>query len=731
LSIEELADRAVKAGLVAAEVDDDGLGPVEAVLELVEWSDAYWTTNLDSDDDRVVLIETIIDTGMTFTHRVTAAELEAESVELAPDLSVLDWNCRDGLPLDDGSGSVGADFVASGDTRLSGPLGWIEAVRPGDLLRFTRTDGVLSVDVVDDDDLGDGAKEIAALRDAAGRWIGGGQGEEEVPVLMEAMARDQSLFRSSVPPIGELLVAAGLERRGHEWGCAHEEWQTRQERFKDDDAVIRRRFGFERCCDRAYDRVGELYREYLRVGEIDGRALAEHLGHGSVAPAVVHAHASTARMIEQFAAAGVEAVDARHSAPALTLLGLARLRQGDAAGAREALDAAVRVDPGLPAALHPLAILELDRGDLARANALAVRAEVDPALVGWIGAERARQSSLRPSAGRNDPCPCGSGKKFKRCCIEGGPLTIAQRIPFILQRLANYATGVESYEALFGLALSAAGRHADVAGALRGFLRDPFVVDIAVHEGGLGERYVEERGALLAVEEAALLGAALDAPRRLWEVTTVTPGESLGLRDTGSGDEVVVQAQAASERLEPGELLLARVAPVEDDAMIIGVPLRVTVRHRDRVLRLLDRGWVDGDSLAMWYGALSLPPRMANREGDELVLRRTTCVVDDVGAVTGALDATYERQDADLAWLEMIEVDGERLVRGTLRLDGSLLVVESNSEERQDRLLRTLEGLFDLEIVEDRELDEFELAGDEPGGTLGLDDMPEETPSGP
>src|SRR5579863_5356282 len=21
-------------------------------------------------------------------------------------------------------------------------------------------------------------------------------------------------------------------------------------------------------------------------------------------------------------------------------------------------------------------------------------------------------------AGRNDPCPCGSGKKFKRCCLE-------------------------------------------------------------------------------------------------------------------------------------------------------------------------------------------------------------------------------------------------------------------------------------------------------------------------
>jgi uncharacterized protein len=23
-----------------------------------------------------------------------------------------------------------------------------------------------------------------------------------------------------------------------------------------------------------------------------------------------------------------------------------------------------------------------------------------------------------PRIGRNDPCPCGSGKKFKRCCLK-------------------------------------------------------------------------------------------------------------------------------------------------------------------------------------------------------------------------------------------------------------------------------------------------------------------------
>ncbi|MEX2559413.1 MAG: SEC-C metal-binding domain-containing protein, partial [Pirellulales bacterium] len=26
----------------------------------------------------------------------------------------------------------------------------------------------------------------------------------------------------------------------------------------------------------------------------------------------------------------------------------------------------------------------------------------------------------RPTVGRNDPCPCGSGKKYKHCCLRSG-----------------------------------------------------------------------------------------------------------------------------------------------------------------------------------------------------------------------------------------------------------------------------------------------------------------------
>ncbi|WP_270657046.1 SEC-C metal-binding domain-containing protein [Aeromonas sp. Y293-4] len=33
-----------------------------------------------------------------------------------------------------------------------------------------------------------------------------------------------------------------------------------------------------------------------------------------------------------------------------------------------------------------------------------------------MGLHRGRAGSGPPKTGRNDPCPCGSGKKHKKCC---------------------------------------------------------------------------------------------------------------------------------------------------------------------------------------------------------------------------------------------------------------------------------------------------------------------------
>lgn len=49
-----------------------------------------------------------------------------------------------------------------------------------------------------------------------------------------------------------------------------------------------------------------------------------------------------------------------------------------------------------------------------------LRARVDAVWAG-LREHTAAAKLAGGKTGRNDPCPCGSGKKFKKCCINGGP----------------------------------------------------------------------------------------------------------------------------------------------------------------------------------------------------------------------------------------------------------------------------------------------------------------------
>jgi hypothetical protein len=45
----------------------------------------------------------------------------------------------------------------------------------------------------------------------------------------------------------------------------------------------------------------------------------------------------------------------------------------------------------------------------------------EPALPEWDSYPPAAGDTIRreaPKVGRNDPCPCGSGKKYKKCCLS-------------------------------------------------------------------------------------------------------------------------------------------------------------------------------------------------------------------------------------------------------------------------------------------------------------------------
>src|SRR5262249_59879887 len=79
--------------------------------------------------------------------------------------------------------------------------------------------------------------------------------------------------------------------------------------------------------------------------------------------------------------------------------------------------------------LRAVTVPAADRGvgGNARGSSVMRPCSTDPRAVGsrWREASRYTEGSPAPSGrgpamktGRNDPCPCGSGKKYKKCCLS-------------------------------------------------------------------------------------------------------------------------------------------------------------------------------------------------------------------------------------------------------------------------------------------------------------------------
>src|SRR5690606_27841670 len=122
---------------------------------------------------------------------------------------VIDFGSFDPLPLA-GGGELETVIRDLGEPMaLVGPEGWLDAFEAGQLVAFSRQGREVSVTAVDE--VGDGHREAAALAAAADAWVPEGGGEEETPLVLDAVAFDPSAFRTPVPPVSELLAAAGFE----------------------------------------------------------------------------------------------------------------------------------------------------------------------------------------------------------------------------------------------------------------------------------------------------------------------------------------------------------------------------------------------------------------------------------------------------------------------------------------------------------------------------------------
>lgn len=695
-------DGAGHLGHLREEAEDDA--HLERLLLDELLSDDTWITPGDVITDTDRLLE-----GLTLTHRLTAEELERDEVDVVPDLVILDWGVHaEGLSID---GDPARRLRTHAGEALAGPPGWLEGFAAGDLLAFTRrgTSVVIEPASLDDD-----ARELQLLAATVDPRIRPGEGEEAVPLLLDALTADHTAFTTAARPVGELLEAIGLERRGFQFGRSGERWSTLSRSGL--LGIMRQaagRYGLDFCCQEAFHRAVDALLGIEAIPAVDGPAVARALGHGAVVWAVAEVvfPAGRDQPVPTPDELARQLRGRAEAAPVLTLLAILAERKGRADEAEALLRDARRADPDYGPAACELAEHEIDHGHVDRAIALLEQSGTDYTEANLERLRAYRELVVAPfrGVGRNDRCPCGSGRKFKACCDRNPTVALSLRARLLQFKAATFAARPHRRSGLIGLASSAIDPDdPDLAMSLGNRASDPVIFDLYVFEGGAGLEYLDERGHRLPEDERDLFERLLEEPRRLWEVTEVRPGTGLTLRDSGRGDEVELAEVRGSTKLAVGEHVLGRVVAVDDAHLMLGQVLLVPLWARAAAIELVDSR-PDADAFARWYGRLVASSTDRRRDGYPLMFRRARLLTDASDAeLAEALDGVFE--DDGVRW---VDLDGDGVVLATITLTDDGPVVEAISDRRLDLLSDRIRAVLPSAVLEELELDDDDFDDDD------------------
>jgi hypothetical protein len=355
--------------------------------------------------------------------------------------------------------------------------------------------------------------------------------------------------------------------------------------------------------------------------------------------------------------------------------------------------------------------------------------------------------------GRNDPCPCGSGKKYKRCCLERQSTTSSA---WTQQRNAFDELTRDMME----FAARRFGDQIDTAWQDFNLTDLPVPYDPGSHEqqifmpyflfhwdpqkprtrkrasrrSGIVIRWYElERAGRLSDMDRLFLEQATTQPLSFHEVLWSESGQRIGLRDILIGTEAEVIERSGSRMVQRGDIVYGQVwnlnsistlgcmAPIrippswkgEVIALRKKLRRRIAKQNRDLVADDLVRC---ADEIRLVYLAirdgLNRPPRFANTDGDPLVFHTMKFRIESPEKAFDALaplafgqtkeELLREAKFAKGGTLQSITFDWRKkgnakipswdnTVLGNIKIAGRSLVVEVNSENRAKRLRAEIE----------------------------------------
>jgi len=333
--------------------------------------------------------------------------------------------------------------------------------------------------------------------------------------------------------------------------------------------------------------------------------------------------------------------------------------------------------------------------------------------------------------GRNDPCPCGSGKKHKHCCLqnrEPEPLGFSAGVRArAVDALSEFAKRDEFHplraallQLFFGPAFSEL-----LAAEQREVLENEnctsnfwywflFEASFEGPAGTLVSVFLARRGAGLPLPDRRYLEAMRDSHLRLYEVEAVRLDEGLRLRDCWDGTAHDVRERMATHQFAKHSVAALRLRLDPDRVTVIDGPGFAGFTHADKdaILSGLHAEHdavrkADGDAdgrFSFYQGAviaqhvvfnmlLRPPPRLTTTSGEPVSFCKVIFDVTDREAVRAALERAKELSPDDNDSYVWVRGKG-RIIHASVSFEGRKLIAETHSAKRADAARKLLERLL-------------------------------------
>lgn len=199
------------------------------------------------------------------------------------------------------------------------------------------------------------------------------------------------------------------------------------------------------------------------------------------------------------------------------------------------------------------------------------------------------------SIGRNDPCPCGSGKKYKACCLDrdeaqrrGAPEpemdeTLSLRSKLISEMMDFAEQGHkrvlkqarQAFPALDdfgeeGEEVEPLDEEEELEWTERWMNGVMFDIPASADGEVVAEAYLRRSEARLSDDEKAWLQQMIESPLTAFEVGEVQPGVGFSLIRLWDGKDEFISEPGVTDEFRPGDVIAARVTREGNQSVVEG-----------------------------------------------------------------------------------------------------------------------------------------------------------------